>query len=304
MWMLVLILFLFLLFISPVFRCAVTHPLSVVYYAVRDLYFYIRRKGWNNASYGQILCYIAESSVSFGCGKTLSATDALVSLYNQYDGKPVWCKQRKKFVTQRIKILSNVDFLTIPFERLVSLAQFVQWTSRSWELDLQNDTLTVTYVLIDEASSQLNSRSFKSNFSPPVIERLLTTRHVHASIILTAQRSTMVDKLMRDCCQQYIGCNKQWRFQALSYYDAFEIENAQSPALVMPIRRTCWFIKDKSFANYDTYASVQSLVKSCEEGDMLSDEEILALQVGVPANMDAVTKPSKRWQRTQKRIRK
>lgn len=300
----VLILLAFLLLISPVFRCAVTHPFAVIYYGIRDGYLYIRRKRWNEASYGQMLCYIAESSVSFGCGKTLSATDGIVSLYRQYDGKQVWCPDRKKFVTQRIHVMSNVDFLTIPFERLVSLAQFVQWSKRCWALDVQNDTLTVTYVLIDEASSQLNSRSFKSNFSAPVIEKLLTVRHFHATIILTAQRASMVDALLRSCCQQYIGCNKTWRFQSLNYYDANEIENAQSPALVQPLRRTCWFIRDKSFANYDTHACVESLLKSCEEGDMLSDEQILALRVGAPPNMDAVVKPSKRWQRTQRKRHK
>ena len=52
-----------------------------------------------------------------------------------------------------------------------------------------------------------------------------------ASIILTSQRAGMVDKLMRECCHLYIGCNKQWRFQCLNYYDAYEIENAQNPAM-------------------------------------------------------------------------
>lgn len=299
-----LIIFAFLLFCFPAVRCAFLHPISFVYYGVRDAVLYMMRKGWNNAPYGQVLCYIAEGATSFGCGKTLSATDCIVGLYRQYDGKQVWCKQRKKFVTQKIKVISNVDFLTIPYERLVSLAQFVQWTDKSWELDVQNDTLTVTYVVIDEAGGQLNSRAFKSNFDPIVISRLLTARHVHASIILTSQRSGMVDKLMRDCTHMYIGCNKVWRFQNLCYYDAYEIENAQSPALVAPLKRTCWFVKDASFENYDTYAMIQDLKKSAQSGDRLSEEEILALQVGAPANMDAVSTPSRKWVRTQRRVRK
>lgn len=302
---LIFLLFLLLaLLLSPTFRCAVLHPVSTVYYAIRDSIKYLRTRGWNNAFYGQILCYIADSSTSFGCGKTLSATDCIVSLYRQYNDKPVWCDRRKKFVTQKIKVLSNVDFLTIPYERLESLAQFVQFTDIVNQIDDANDTLTVTYVVIDEASSQMNSRAFKSNFDGYFISRLLTARHVRASLILTSQRSGMVDKLMRDCCHMYIGCDKWWRFQRLNYYDAYEIENAQSPSLVAPMRRTCWFVKDKSFANYDTYASVQALKKSCAEGDMLSEEEILALQVGVPANMEAVTRPSRKWMQRQKRMRK
>lgn len=304
MKIILLFLIVFLLYSFPVLRCAVSHPFKLAYYTALDGFNYIRRRRWNEASYGQICCYIAESATSFGCGKTLSATDFIVELYRQYDGKKVWCPRRKKFVTQRVNILSNVDFLTIPFERLVSLSQLVQWTSVALDYDTEHDTRTVTYVLIDEASSQLNSRSFKSNFDPYFISQLLTIRHVYVSIILTSQRSGMVDKLMRECCHLYIGCNKKWRFQCLNYYDAYEIENAQTPALVAPLRRTCWFVTDRAFANYDTYASVQALRKSCEEGDMLTEEEIIALRVSQPSDMDAVVKPSRRWFRNQQKQKK
>ena len=270
MRLIILFVFIVLLIYFPVFRCAVFHPFALIFYSVRDFVFYLRHKQWNMISYGQIVCYIADSSTSFGCGKTLSATDYLVSLFKRYDEKLVWCPERKKFVVQKVKIISNVDFLTIPYEKLISLAQFVQWTDKVHDYDMENGTLTVTYMLIDEASSQLNSRAFKNNFDPYFIARLLTSRHVRASIVLTSQRSGMVDKLMRDCCHLYIGCNKIWRFQVLNYYDAYEIENAQTPSLVAPLRRSCWFVTDKAFQNYDTFASVQSLRKSCESGDMLS----------------------------------
>ena len=295
--------FVICLFCFPLVRCAVFHPVGLIYYGVRDFVQYVRHMEWHNLSYGQIICYIADSSTSFGCGKTLSATDYIVSLFHQYDEKKVWCSERQKFVKQKVKIISNVDFLTIPYEKLVSLSQFVQWTDKVHDYDMEHDTLTVTYMLIDEASSQLNSRAFKSNFDPYFIARLLTSRHVHASIILTSQRSGMVDKLMRDCCHLYIGCNKIWRFQLLNYYDAYEIETAQSPSLVAPLRRACWFVNDKAFWNYDTYASVQSLRKSCESGDMLSESEIVSLQVAQPADMNNVSRPSRRWSRSH-RVRK
>ena len=293
-----------LLWYFPLLRCAVVHPVSLLVYGICDFYAYVRHKGWNMMAYGQIVCYIADSGISFGCGKTLSATDYLVSLYRRYDGKMVWCPERKKFVVQKFKIISNVDFLTIPYEKLVSLSQFVQWTDSVHDYDLQNDTMTVTYMFIDEASSQLNSRSFKSNFDPYFIARLLTSRHVRASIVLTSQRSGMVDKLMRDCCHLYIGCNKIWRFQMLNYYDAYEIENAQTPSLVVPLHRTCWFVSDRAFRNYDTYASVQSLRKSCEAGDMLSEAEIVSLQVAQVPDMNHVKRPSKRWLRWHRATKK
>lgn len=297
MWIILLVALALLLAGFPIFRCAASHPLSLLFYGACDAWRYISHKDWNVAPYGQITCYIADSSTSFGCGKTLSATDYLVSLFRRYDNEPVWDSERHKFVKQKIKIISNVDFLTIPYERLVSLSQFVQWTDNAHDYDIEHDTLTVTYMLIDEASSQLNSRSFKNNFDPYFIARLLTSRHVHASIVLTSQRPGMVDKLMRDCTHLYIGCNKIWRFQCLNYYDAYEIENAQTPALVAPLRRSCWFVRDSSFENYDTYASVQALKKSCQEGDMLSESEIVALQANQDADAQKITRPSRRWLR-------
>ena len=301
MLILVLIALLIITAVFPAVRCAASHPVSLAVNGIRDGYQYIRHRAWNSASYGQILCYIADSSTSFGCGKTLSATHYLVSLYRRHDGKLVWCPERQKLVTQHIKVLSNVDFLTIPYERLVSLAQFVQWTDKVHAYDEEHNTLTITYLLIDEASSQLNSRAFKSNFDPYFISRLLTSRHVHASIILTSQRPGMVDKLMRDFTHLYIGCNKIWRFQFQNYYDAYDVENAGSTALVRPLSRECWFVNNYDFDNYDTYASVQSLRKSCEEKDMLSESEIVALQANQDVNMDGVSRPSRRWLRRKKK---
>ena len=290
--------------IFPLIRCAVLHPALLCIYGIRDLWAYLRRKDWRLMPYGQIICYIADSATSFGCGKTLSATAYIVSLYKRYHGKMVWCSERGMFVTQRVKIISNIDFLSIPYEKLKSLSQFVQFTDSVHDFDMENGTLTITYMLIDEASSQLNSRSFKSNFDPYFIARLLTSRHVRASIVLTSQRSGMVDKLMRDCCNLYIGCKKVWRFQINNYYDSYEIENSQTPALVAPLWRTCWFITDKHFWNYDTFASVQELKKSCEKKDMLSEAEIIALQVTQPVNVDGVSRPSKRLRNQRQHGRK
>lgn len=291
----------FLVILFPTFRCAISHPILVITNGISDLKEYIIHKDWNCAPYGRIVCYIADNATSFGCGKTLSATQYLVSMYDKYNDKMVWDGRRQKFVVQKIHILSNVDFLTIPYERLISLQQFVQETDEDLiKRDEENDTLTVTYMLIDEASSQLNSRDFKNNFNGLFISRLLTARHVRASIYLTSQRSGMVDKLMREVTNLYIGCNKLWRFQRNWYYDAYDIENAQTPSLVKPISRQTWFIENKHFRNYDTYSSVQSLMKDVKAGKVLSDEEILSLQ-GDPGQiqMEAVKKPSRVWNRRQ-----
>ena len=287
--------------VSVIVRLTVTHPWSVIYYAVLDRFNFFDRKLYNECAYGTIKCYIAHRGTAFGTGKTLSATREIVQAYNRYNGKPVYCPRRKRIVTQRIHILSNVDFQTIPFERLESLSQFVGETDTMQDYDDEHDCLTVTYLLIDEASSQLNSRSFKSNFDAPFISRLLTSRHVRANLVLTSQRSGMVDKLMRDCCNWYISCQKLWRFEVLRWYDAYSIECAQEPDTVPPKKRSGYFIKDNLFSNYDTYANVKALEKSCKEGDMLSAEQILALRVGDSLQQASSKRQAKKNRKGRKR---
>ena len=97
----------------------------------------------------------------------------VVGLYNRYNDKPVWCSRRKKFVTQKINVLSNVD-LAIPYTKLDSLAQVVKASKTTSAIDDENDTLTVTIVAMDELSVQMNSRSFKDNFNAYFLNTLLS----------------------------------------------------------------------------------------------------------------------------------
>ena len=274
----------FLLLVPAVFsiiwRLILIHPWSATRYAVQDLADFIGEAKFNDCPYGSIKCYIAHKVTAFGTGKTLSAVREVTSASRKYNGKRVWDSVLGQYVPQRILVLSNVDFLTIPFDRLVSLSQFVQLTDDVLEFDRINHCRTITYLVIDEASSQLNSRSFKSNFDAPFISRLLTSRHVRANLILTAQRSGMVDKLMRDCCNYYVSCQKIWRFEILRWYDAYSVETAQDPVSVQPIRRTGYFISDSFFRSYDTLSMVKALEKSCKDGDMISEQEMLDLRVG------------------------
>lgn len=87
-------------------------------------------------------------------------------------------------------------------------------------------------------------------------------------------------------------------------YDAFELENAADPTLIRPKRRFGWFIDDKAFNAYDTLACVDNLAKSCAEGDMLTETEILANQGNTGSDMDAVTSPSRKYIRARKKTAK
>ena len=104
-----LVVALIVLGVSRIARQVVFHPLQTGIHAVKDLIAYIRHKGWNTCPVGALDIYCGY----FGSGKTLSLVHKVVGLYNRYNDKPVWCSRRKKFVTQKINVLSNVDLATV-----------------------------------------------------------------------------------------------------------------------------------------------------------------------------------------------
>ncbi len=54
-------------------------------------------------------------------------------------------------------------------------------------------------------------------------------------------------EMLRDVTMNVVQCKKVWRFQFNSYYDGFQLENAQDPTLVRPLRRACWFVTDADY---------------------------------------------------------
>lgn len=284
---------------SICFRVIVLHPVSAVRYAVKDLWDYIIRKEWRVCRTGKLVCFVG----LFGKGKTLSAVHHVLTQYKRYNGVKIYDYGRKKWVTQYIQVVSNVD-LSIPHIKFEGLRQIVDIAEQIKKVDEENDTSTVTLVLGDEFSVQLNSRSFKDNIDPLFLNTLLTCRHHRISIYYTSQRFGHVDALLRQVTSYVIDCNKCWRVMVHRQYDAFELENATDTALVKAEKRFGWFIKDTDFAAYDTLACVGNLVKSCKDGDMLSEDEILALQAHNGSDMEAVIRPSRKYLRSQKKRRK
>lgn len=296
---LLLFIIVFACIMSVCVRVIVTHPVSTIWYCVIDMYKYFRYRCWNICATGMISCYVG----LFGKGKTLSAVHKVVSLYKRYNDRKIYDFYRMKWVTQKIHIISNVS-LAIPYEDFVSLSQIVAVADRMRSLDEQNDTRTCTIVLGDEFSVQLNSRSFKSNIDPLFLNTLLTCRHHHISLIYTSQRFNHVDALLRQVTSYVYTCNKVWRIMVHEQYDAFDLENASDPTLIKPKRRFGWFIRDAAFNAYDTLACVGNLTKSCKEGDMLTEEQILDLQRNNPVNIDGIVNPSRKLRRASKKLRK
>lgn len=85
------------------------------------------------------------------------------------------------------------------------------------------------------------------------------------------------------------------------YYDADEIEYAANPMLVKPYRRTGFYIKDKDYNSYDTLATVKQLQKSVDKGDMMTDEEIIALRGSINPDSDNVMHASRKLKHMRKR---
>lgn len=296
MVIILLIVAVILLLCFPTLRCAVTHPISVTVNGVRDAVAYFKHKEYNVCGTGELVAYTG----LFGKGKTLSAVHRVVSAYHQYDGKPVWCPRRKKMVTQCVHIISNVA-LSVPYEDFVSLEQIVLAAERSQSYDDEHDTLTRTLVLGDEFSVQMNSRNFKTNIDPLFLNTILTCRHYYISLYYTAQRFGHVDALLRQVTSYVVECDKLWRFQRQAYFDAWDMENANNSQLVKPFRAACWFVHNSDYEAYNTLACVGNLKKSMKAGDMMTEQEILALQQNTQeTNMDGVASPSRRWLRKQK----
>lgn len=282
-----------LLLIFPVLRCAVCNPHRIAWYGPRDVWQYFKLKKGNNCPTGALDIYCGY----FGYGKTLSLVHKVTGLYRRYDGLLVWCSRRKKFVTQRVQVLSNVD-LAIPYEQLNSLSQVCNAPKLAEAYDDAHDTLTTTIVCMDELSVQMNSRSFKDNINAYFLNTLMCCRHYHVSFYGSAQRFQHVDKMLRDVTRNVIQCRKYWRFEVNSYYDGFQLENAQDPALVKPLKKTCWFVRDADYNAYDTLQVVDNLQKKFEEGDMLTEAEILANQAApAPVGLEAVTTPTRKGRR-------
>ncbi len=299
---LLILLVLLFIFIPNIMICGISNLPHVVYYGVRDVIAYLKYKKSRLVRTGEIVGFIG----LFGRGKTLSAVHHVCSIYRAKNGLRVYCPRRKKWVTQRVHIISNVKLMGIPdgdYSRLISLEQVVLSTKTVRDYDDEHDTLTVTLVVIDEAGSELNSREFRSNIDPLLLNSILTCRHWNISIFYTAQRFGHVDALMRQVTSYVLSCEKVWRFQIQKKYDAWELEQATSPSLVACKAILCWFVKDKDYKAYDTYECVDKLIKDMKEGHMMSPEEILALRVGPEAsNMDGVMNYSKAYKKRHKKL--
>lgn len=291
------ILFFILLFILSIFfipiRLTIFHPFLTIYYACTDIYDFLRYRKWNNFKTGSFDGYDANLGSVFGSGKTLSCVYKVRSIFYKYHNKKVFDFHRKKWVIQKIHILTNLTMKNLPYEKLENLGQIVSCCERMQVEDKENDTLTCIVVLIDECQNQLHCRSFKDNLSPLMLKSLTECRHYNMSCFWDAPRFSQVDALLRQCTSLNIKNNKIWRWQCQTVYDASDIENASNVNLVKPIKKTGFFIQNDLFDEYDTKEIIDNLVKAKDRNDFLTDEEILSLQNNQEFDIEAIRNKSK-----------
>lgn len=171
-------------FLCTTFQVIVTHPIKSLTLAIKDFAFWLRFQKWNLMPTGQLIAYCG----LFGKGKTLSAVHHIRKAYKRYHGKKVYDFGKKKWLTQNVLVLSNVELTDIPYIPFTSLSQIVSVAESNRKFDDENDTMTCVLVLGDEFSVQMNSRSFKTNIDPLFLNTILTCRHHHISLISTCPK--------------------------------------------------------------------------------------------------------------------
>lgn len=263
--------------IIPYLRCMLFHPFKTIRYIVTDVYRYVRYCRWREyRKYGTLSIF----NGLFGKGKTLSSTVFARRIYKKYNGKKVYDFNDKKWKVQYIRVVSNVQINDIPYLPLNSLNDILTLS------EYPNDGVSVWLVCVDEMSTQVNSREFKTNFTTDLLNVLLTCRHYRMQMIGSAQRFNHVDALVRQVTQNAIECNKLWRIVVWKVYDAWTIENTADVTKVKPKRTKTIFVTDKDFAAYDTVACVESFKENVKQGKHLTDAEILQFQQVQTADYD------------------
>lgn len=268
----------------PLLRFLLFNFPKIIIGAFPDLFKYIKYKRWRECpSYGRICCYTG----LFGQGKTKECVRFITRQYDKYNGQMIYDFVAEKWVQQQVVVYSNVD-LTIPYIELKSLQQLV---------DCQNTEFgTVNLFLIDESSVVFNSREFKTNFSTPALNTILTSRHHKIGVYLTAQRFGHMDALLRQVTSYVYECKyfKPLRIQQIKVYDAWECENCSNLLLLKPLSVKYHYTSNEDYENYDTNAMVDAISKQCSEDGFYSDADVLARQGSSESDIKVLNKPRRK----------
>lgn len=254
----------------PVVPFIIRNIPNILHYGISDIYNFFRYKRYNECrDFGKVITICASGTKVFGSGKTLSGVHAIRYLFNKYDGLEVWNPTEQKFVTQHIHVISNVELKDIPFTYFENERQLIE---------VEQPEMDITLFFLDEASSIWNSRNYKDNISTDLLTSLLQCRKNKIALITTSQRFIFQDKLIRQITSEVWEAYKMWRFVRLQTFDAYDMENCTNLQMLRSLATSFWFVKDSDYEAYDTTAIVERLKKMNDNGELLSDSEILENQ--------------------------
>lgn len=261
--------------ISPLVRCIVKNLHLVGVYSFTDAYLYIRLKKWSAFSYFGIECFCG----LFGHGKTLTMCHRARLLYEEFG--------------DRIRFVSNVNLVNIPYIPLVNFQQIVELGEE------ENCNYEGTVVLIDEIETVLNNRNF-AKFPLAMLNTINQPRKLNIYLMCTTPRFFMMDKLMREITTKVYICDKFWRFQHVQAFDAWDYENAMNTRDIKRISNSWFFVKNQ---DYNSYSTVQMITKENVQ-NFISNEESLKRIGDTMVNAGAIVNRSKKSIKQNKRSKK
>lgn len=269
-FILIIIGFLLLMSFFPFLKYYVLHLPTCLKNTYLDIKKYYKHKEKNVCPYyGQIYMFVGSGSQAFGSGKTLSMVNWLRTVYKHYNGLTVWDDENQCFTIQHVIIISNVELKDIPYIPFRGKDQFINIDK------LKHSPQDVVLFAIDEASTEFNSREYKTNLPTDFLVRLLQCRKHRISLVMTSQRHGFVDKLLRNVTGVVTTCKKWWRIVRLQEYDGYSIENSANPELITPMNTRYYFVHDDLYNAYDTNYTVEKLKDQLSQGDILETNEIL-----------------------------
>ena len=267
-----LILLLVILPFFKVVRCALFNIHFVTFYSVKDMYRYLKERKWKYFTEYGIDMFVG----MFGHGKTLSMVRKARQLYALYGDS--------------VDFIANFELVGIPYKPLINFNQLVDLGEELPE------GKQGTVVLIDEISSVLSHRNY-SSFPLELIGLLCQQRKRHVYIMCTAQRFFMVDKIWRSITTNVFDCNKYWRFQHVSVYDAWDYENAMNTQIIQRLGHSWWFVRD---IDYDSYNTSQMIDKKQVSEFISNEESIVRKGLDSTVNELAIRKPNKKFRKRNK----
>lgn len=289
LWILGIILFVWICIVFPIVPVFIINLPLVIWYIFKDIFMYIKRKGWKEFKKYGIRVFVG----MFGYGKTLTGSIIAHYLYKKHGDS--------------LLFISNYKLKRMPYVPLVSFEQLVEVQELRqnmenlkekvgmYEYRLNNgDELFIieqkhlkklkaelkqkqtefpyqgVVVCISEIELLLNNRKY-ADFPIELLHTLCQQRKFKMYILCDAQRFGMIDIAFRRISTYVDDCHKIWRFQCNSMYDAWEMENAINPQLVKPLKKYCFFVRDKDYNGYDTTESVTRY----NSADFISNKESL-----------------------------